>query len=170
MLLICLFLLLFTRLIWTISQKKTRRFHVRLLLLILTCFAFYGGVKWPWCWSRREALHSGFLLRMQRKADVDAIRMWWEAVRDRYDVIDYINKSDWPRAIKDLNPSYVEVGRKTALPKYVSLTWSSFGGNYWGLNVGPKTMQCPLSQKDHIEQEECIPLVDGAHVFFISFD
>ena len=167
----CFLLLLLVRLVWTIPQRKARRLAIRLLFLLLVGVTAYGVVKWPWVWARRQGLRTGFLQRMQQETDVKAIREWWLTVRDKYEPIAYIHKQDWPEAVKELNPDYVKVGNIYDLPRYVQLTWSGgFADDFWGLNVGPESMNCPVSKKDNIEQVDYIPIAKGAHVFFIYFE
>ena len=165
----CLLLLILARLLWTIPQKKKQRFLSRILILILMSSFIFLAIKFPLGWSGRKALRNGFLERIERDADIDSIRKWWLQVADRYDVIDYIDKKDWPEAIKQLSPDYIEVGRIVALPKYVTLTWSSFGGTFWGLNVGPKTMECPSPREEDFMQEYYISIGEGAFVYFTFY-
>ena len=165
----CLLLLTLARLLWTIPQKQSQRLLVRMLLLILMSSIVFLVIRFPLGCSGRKALRKGFLERIQCDVDIDRIRQWWLEAGDQYEVIEYIDKRDWPEAIKQLDPDYIEVGRMTDLPKYVTLTWSSFGGTFWGLNVGPKTMDCPSPREEDFMQEDFVPVGDGAFVYFTYF-
>jgi hypothetical protein len=105
----------------------------------------------------------GFFKRMQKEADIPAIRTWASSLelprQDRHEVDD----TQWPEAIKQLSPQYTFIEMPEDSETKVRIVWGGAFG-HWGLMIGPSTMQVPPSNFRKYGEYR-IKLAPGAYVW-----
>ena len=107
----------------------------------------------------------GFRERMRSKADIEDIRDWLKRRGKKEpagDTVRFISYG-WPKSVKVLNPSYVNLDiDKNGNPK-VRLTWGG-GFGHWGVEIGMEDMEIPQSDFSQFGEYR-LPLEPGAYVW-----
>ena len=103
-----------------------------------------------------------FLQMMKADADIKAIRLWLNEVPRTYPGEVFLNQEQQPACIRNLEPSHAKL---TVYDSYktVRLVWGG-GFGYWGLVVGPETMETPESDLGDYGEYR-VHMEPGAYVF-----
>lgn len=107
----------------------------------------------------------GFRERMRSKADIEDIRDWLkrrgkkESTGDTVRFISY----GWPKSVKVLNPSYVNLDLDENSNPKVRLTWGGPPG-HWGVEIGMEDMEIPPSDFSRYGEYRLL-LEPGAYVW-----
>ena len=142
---------------------RTTQIGISILLITLYFLALFIPIQ-PYSPGYKPFTH-GFRERMRSKADVEAIRDWLKRRAKREpigDTVRYISYG-WPKSVKVLNPSYVNLDLDENGNPKVRLHWGGPFG-HGGVEIGMEDMEIHPSDFSQFGEYR-LPLEPGVYVW-----
>ncbi|MBC8378997.1 MAG: hypothetical protein H8E62_07480 [Planctomycetes bacterium] len=164
-------------------ENKTRLWFTRIAVMLLPVLFFILSFLFPVGQPGYKPFTAGFHQRMQKRLDVEKIRVWLETLDpelfdgESYDLIYRLNDNVFPFPIPKNVPPFPIPKEIRGLGENVRrldfytenkmrcirIKWGSFLGS-WGIVIGPEEMKIPAS--DFSDDGECrLKLEDGVYVW-----
>jgi len=150
---------------YTRKKRVIRTAQIGISILLITIYFLALFIPIQLYSPGYKPFTNGFRERMRSKADVEAIRDWLkrrgkrEPTSDTFRFISY----GWPKSVKALNPSYVNLDLDENGNPKVRLHWGGPFG-HWGVEIGMEDMDIPASDFGRFGEYR-LPLEPGAYVW-----
>ncbi len=167
---------------WKKSTKRKKIINILQVVIsiflftsfIISFFTPYSSYLWK---PGYKPFTYGFRDRMRKDADIKDIRAWLKTLRkedcngNTINLLSYQNNLknnwpdsiNWPKSLKVLNPSYVNLDLDENENPKVRLTWGGPFG-HWGFEIGNEDMAIPQSDFNRYGEYR-LPLDPGAYVW-----
>jgi hypothetical protein len=137
---------------WTGHSRKRKlliaaEIGVPTIFVVLLAATFLANIKLGLCFPAKVFVH-GFRYRIQKKADIPAIRDWLRTLdKSTYDEHnDPLSRDRWPETLKALKPQIAYIkANANGDPAHVRIVWGA-GFFHWGMTIGMEDMDVPASK------------------------